>query len=578
MNWNKQSYRQILELAIKQGYDFVDFLSVNLAGEDRREAILRHDIDTSPAVALEMAEIDASYNIKSTFAVLLSSPLYNPFTPANIKLINEIKELGHNIALHHRVVAERTNEEIREDILREMQVMRAFFPYTQPVFVWHNIPTDCLSRLSQTEVPDLVNVYGTKFIQGMYYISDSVTRHTPEELLGVIGKYRFIHLLLHPLIWMSEKDNMVSMISHVLTEVIRECDKEFIPNGAWKQKFPDGIPQSTLERFAESLNASQNAGRREAQQGEGRKEAAMARKHISVTELCNSVGMKHRVLGDIDRHVTMPTVIHEANEKSTSFCSKKGEDALEFIRNSKAGVIICSSELELAEEDYKDKTLVLVSNPRLAFIRVMQRYFAEKMQFGIHSTAVVDRGAEIHPDVYIGPHCYIGKCKIGENTIIHGNVYIYPNVKIGRNVIIHPGTVIGVDGFGYERNEKGELERFPSIGGVVIEDNVDIHSNVNIDRGTLGDTIVGLGSKIDKFCHIGHNVVIGKHCVITAHSVIAGHAKIGDYSWLAPGAIIRDGIEIGKNVVIGMGSVVTKNVGDGQVVFGVPARERAKPW
>lgn len=302
----------------------------------------------------------------------------------------------------------------------------------------------------------------------------------------------------------------------------------------------------------------------------------MALKQVSVTELCNSVGMKHRVLGDIDRYVVMPTAIHEANEESTSFCSKKAEDALELIKNSKARVIICSSDLEFAEEDYKDKTLILVSNPRLAFIRVMQKYFAEKMQFGISATAVIDEEADIHPNVCVGPNCYIGKCKIGENTIIRGNVYIYPNVRIGRNVIIHAGTVIGAAGFSYERNDEGELENFPHIGGVVIEDNVEIGSNVSIDRGTLDNTIVGEGSKIDNLCHIAHNVVIGKHCMIIAQSMIGGSTRIGDYCWIAPCTCLRDGIEIGKNVVTGMGSVVTRNVGDRQVVFGVPAKERRK--
>jgi UDP-3-O-[3-hydroxymyristoyl] glucosamine N-acyltransferase len=310
--------------------------------------------------------------------------------------------------------------------------------------------------------------------------------------------------------------------------------------------------------------------------GEGPKEAAMIRKRIGVTELCNSVGMKHRVLGDIDRCVTTPAVIHEGSEQSVSFCSRKAEGALELIRNSRARVIVCSSDLGFAEEDYRDRTLILVSNPRLAFIRIMQRYFAERVRFGIHPTAVIDEEADIHPNVSIGPSSYIGRCRIGENTTIYGNVYIYPNVRIGKNVIIHAGTVVGAAGFGYERNDKGELENFPHVGGVVIEDNVEIGSNASIDRGTLGNTIVGQGSKIDNLCHIAHNVVIGKHCAIIAQSMIGGSTRIGDYCWIAPCACLRDGIEIGRNAVIGMGSVVTRNVGDGQVVFGAPAKEHKK--
>lgn len=253
MNYDKQSYRLILQSAVNQGFEFVDFLNVNPDG-DKRQIILRHDIDYLPALALEIAEIDATYKIKSTFALLLSSPLYNPVTSGNINIINEIQQLGHNIVLHHRVIAERTTEEIGQDIVREMQVMRAFFPYIQPVFIWHNLPQGNL--LSQIEVPGMVNAYGTKFTHEMHYISDSVTRHTPEEFISVLGTRRLIHMLLHPLIWMSEKDNMVAMISYALNKTIVECNREFILNPAWKERFPAGIPQSVLETFEELLNAS----------------------------------------------------------------------------------------------------------------------------------------------------------------------------------------------------------------------------------------------------------------------------------------------------------------------------------
>ena len=194
----------------------------------------------------------------------------------------------------------------------------------------------------------------------------------------------------------------------------------------------------------------------------------MKGKRITVKELCHAVGMKYKVLGSADKCVTMPSPIDEANEESVSFYSRKAEDALETIRNSTAKVIICSEELEPVIEGYRDKTFILVSNPRLAFIRMMQEYFQEKTQFGIHPTAVIDDAAEIHPNVYVGPHCNIGRCQIGEGTIIDGNVHIYSNVKIGGNVIIQAGTVIGARGFGFERNERGELENFPHIGDVVI--------------------------------------------------------------------------------------------------------------
>jgi len=264
----------------------------------------------------------------------------------------------------------------------------------------------------------------------------------------------------------------------------------------------------------------------------------------------------------------------EVSELAITFCNKIGADARELIRSTKAGVVLCCNDRSLAELAVRGKTLIQVRNPRLSFLRLIGAVFAEPRPRGIHPTAVIDPDAKIHPDVYIGPFTYVGKCEIGEGTVIYGHIHIYGgNVKIGKNVVIHAGTVIGVDGFGYARNEGGELEHFPHLGGVIIEDDVEIHSNVNIDRATLGNTIIGQGTKIDKFCHIGHNVVIGKHCVIIAHSMLGGSARIGDYVWIAPCACIRDGgIRIGAHALIGMGTVVTRDVPDGAAVMGVPAR------
>ena len=253
MNYDKQSYKLILRAAIEKGFEFVDFFTVTPDDDKRRQIILRHDIDYSLTSACEMAEIDAKYKIRATFSLLLSSPLYNPFTPTNIKIINEIKQLGHNIVLHHRVVPGSSVEETRQDIVREMQFMKAFFPYIKPVFVWHNPPPDNL--LNEIEVPGMINAYSDSFVRNMFYISDSVFRNTPENFLKALKKQRLIHMLLHPYIWISEKDNIVSMVSYVLTRIIRECDKEFLVNRAWKEKYPNGIPQEVLDKLQALLSS-----------------------------------------------------------------------------------------------------------------------------------------------------------------------------------------------------------------------------------------------------------------------------------------------------------------------------------
>jgi len=160
---------------------------------------------------------------------------------------------------------------------------------------------------------------------------------------------------------------------------------------------------------------------------------------------------------------------------------------------------------------------------------------------------------------------------IGAGSVIHSGVHMYDGVRIGRNVMIHSGCVIGSDGFGFERNEAGKWVKFPHIGGVVIEDDVEICALTHVARGALWDTVIGQGTKIDAQCHIGHNVIIGQDCVICAQAMV-GCSSVGHGVWIAPGAILRNKIHIGNGALVGMGSVVTRDVPDKMTVMGVPAR------
>jgi UDP-3-O-[3-hydroxymyristoyl] glucosamine N-acyltransferase len=301
-----------------------------------------------------------------------------------------------------------------------------------------------------------------------------------------------------------------------------------------------------------------------------------AQNKISIDELLDALGDSSKVLGARDRYLSAISPIDEAKSEAVTFCNKPGPAGLQKVRSSRAGVVICYEDLKFTEGDFKDKTLILVPNPRLAFMRVVRKFFSQgKKQASISPSATVDEGAKIHPSVYIGPNCYIGKCEIGENTVIDGNVYIYPGAVIGKNVIIQANTVIGAEGMGYERNARGDLEKFPQIGGIiVIEDDVEIGSNVSIIRGAMGNTVIGQGTKVGNLCNIGHRVKIGKHCLIVTGSVLGGGSRLGDYSQVALCACIRNGVSIGRNVEVGMGAVVTKDVGDGKLVYGVPAVER----
>lgn len=266
--------------------------------------------------------------------------------------------------------------------------------------------------------------------------------------------------------------------------------------------------------------------------------------------------------------------INQADKFSLSWLKPTADNPEEIIAASKSRIILCALEKDIHPAD--NKVLIQVDNPRLIYLRIVKGLFVQKTVYGIHPSAIINREAVISDKVYIGPNTVIEKCIIGDNVIIHGNCFLFDKVTIGNNVTIMPNTTIGGVGFGYERNEVGEFEFFPHLGGVIIEDNVDIGANTAIDRGTLANTVIGSGTKIDNLVHISHNVTIGKNCAIIAHAMIGGSTIIGDDSWVAPTTSIRDGLHIGKNTVIGLGAVVLKNIPDNEIWFGNPAASKLK--
>ena len=272
-----------------------------------------------------------------------------------------------------------------------------------------------------------------------------------------------------------------------------------------------------------------------------------------------------------------PAPIAEAVPGEVSFFATTVRNPQGLLERTRASLLIIDRSISFDEKALTRQgvqAVVLRDNARLDFMRVVERFFARAHSHGIHPSAVVSPAAKIGPDVYIGPLCVIGDAEIGAECVIHSGVHIYDGVRIGCNVTIHSGCVIGADGFGFEHNETGELEKFPHVGGVVIEDNVEIGSNTSIDRGTLGDTIIHEGAKINNLVHIAHNVVVGRHAAVNAHASVSGSTRIGDYAWVAPCVCLRDRIQIGDHATVGMGAVVTKDVAAGVTVLGSPAREQ----
>jgi UDP-3-O-[3-hydroxymyristoyl] glucosamine N-acyltransferase len=278
-----------------------------------------------------------------------------------------------------------------------------------------------------------------------------------------------------------------------------------------------------------------------------------------------------------DIPITRPAPITGAQPGDVTFCGATAMNPQKLVSKTRASLLLIDRNISIDYPSLEQSTVqavILSDNARLDFMRVVEHFFAQQRPSGIHSSAVIAYSASIGSDVAVGPLCSIAdKVKIGRDSTIFAGVHIYDQVRIGKNVKIHSGTVIGKEGWGYERDKSGKFIRFPHIGGVEIGDDVDIGSNVVIDRGALGNTIIKDGCKINNGTHIGHNVEVGGNTIILPHVYLGGSAKVGEACWIGPCVTVRDHIEIGSKAFIGFGSVVTKNIPNGVTVMGSPARE-----
>jgi UDP-3-O-[3-hydroxymyristoyl] glucosamine N-acyltransferase len=280
--------------------------------------------------------------------------------------------------------------------------------------------------------------------------------------------------------------------------------------------------------------------------------------------------------------------IEEAAEGELTFLYHPAYE--KYFPTTKAAAIIVKPGFDKSR---KDITYIEVENPNVAFQKIVMKYFNPELELiGIDNTAF------IHPTVKLGKDTAVGKnvvisagCKIGSNvkifhntvigenveigndTLLYPNITIRENCKVGNRVIIHSGTVIGSDGFGYTPDEKGVYHKIPQIGNVVIEDDVEIGSNVSVDRAALGSTTIMQGAKVDNLVQIAHNVTIGRNTVISAQTGVSGSTKVGNNSILAGQVGLVGHIEIGDKVIVGAQSGVSKSLPKPGTYSGSPALE-----
>lgn len=240
-----------------------------------------------------------------------------------------------------------------------------------------------------------------------------------------------------------------------------------------------------------------------------------------------------------------------------------------------------------------DISYIEVHDPNKAFFKLIRKFFPPS-----YPLTGIDKTAFVHPDAHLGNNVALGKnvvisegCSIGNNVkifhntvllqeveigddcIIFQNVSIREKCRIGNRIIVHPGTVIGSDGFGFEPDEMGKFQKIPQIGNVIIEDDVEIGSNVSIDRASIGSTIIKEGVKIDNLVQIAHNVYVGENTIISGQAGISGSTKVGKNCFILGQVGLTGHIEIADNVILIAQSGVSKSITKAGTYFGSPAKE-----
>ena len=217
----------------------------------------------------------------------------------------------------------------------------------------------------------------------------------------------------------------------------------------------------------------------------------------------------------------------------------------------------------------QSKTLIHVANARIAFAKVLGIFYPEPVfAAGVHPTAVVATSARIDATAHIGPHCVIGaEARIGARATATSRTN--GCTQLGQRVRIHSGTVIGSDGFGYVI-DAGVHRKVPQIGNVVIGDDVEIGANVTVDRGALGPTTIGKGTKIDNLVQIAHNVKIGRHCIIVSQTGISGSSQVGDYVVMAGQVGVAGHCTVGDGVILTAQSGISHDIPAGKTISGSP--------
>ena len=309
---------------------------------------------------------------------------------------------------------------------------------------------------------------------------------------------------------------------------------------------------------------------------------------FAASELAQRFGLELR--GE-DRAVHGVGTLSSATAEQLSFLANpryRGQ-----LGDTAAGVVV----LHANEADARTGTALLARDPYVAFAKIAALFERKPVRTaGIHPTAVVDASAQVDPAAHVGPHvsigarsrigagasigpgCVIGDdCEVGEGCELVARVTLVTRVRLGRRVLVHPGAVLGADGFGIAM-DRGHWIKVPQLGGVLVGDDCEIGANTTIDRGALGDTVLEEDVRLDNQIQIGHNVRIGAHTAMAGCSAAAGSARIGRYCLIGGGAGILGHLEVCDRVVVTAMSLVTHSIREpGEYSSGTPLMDN-RSW
>ncbi len=302
-----------------------------------------------------------------------------------------------------------------------------------------------------------------------------------------------------------------------------------------------------------------------------------------------------RLVGDAGVRLAGVAALDRAEAGDLSFLASARY--LAAFRASRAGAVLCT---EAHAGDAGPATRIVVADPHRAMLRVVRVLFPEPERVaGVHPTAVIGRGAVLGEAPALGPYVVIGAgatlgdrvtvmahgvvgedARVGDDSVLYPGVTVYPRTRIGRRVVVHAGCRLGSDGFGYLQGPGGH-EKIPHVGGCIVEDDVEMGANCTVDRGSIDDTVIGEGTKLDNLVHVGHNVRIGRRCLVMAQVGMAGSTVVEDEVILAGQSGLAGHLTVGRRARVAAQAGVIGDVPGGASVSGFPARnhrEQMRGW